>query len=224
MKKYFILAICFLAILSSCIKDDVIEDYVESTIRIRTILDSIALNTSYQFEYMYLNNVGIEENVQAIWSSADPSIIEITDSGLATAKALGNTDISIEYQESDINVKKTINVHVGFSTVELKTEKSGTIQTTSSYQLEGSFTLIEEGNNLTLNLLDDYKASEALPGLYVYLSNNANTTANALEISAVETFSGAHSYTIEGVDINDYSILLYFCKPFNQKVGDGQIE
>ncbi|MEM9549152.1 MAG: hypothetical protein AAGA77_24405, partial [Bacteroidota bacterium] len=62
-----------------------------------------------------------------------------------------------------------------------------------------------------------------LPGLYVYLTNNRNTTANALEIGAVEVFNGAHTYTVEDVGINDYKFLLYFCKPFNVKVGDGEI-
>ena len=45
----------------------------------------------------------------------------------------------------------------------------------------------------------------------------------ALEIGAVETFNGAHSYVIENTDISEYEFILYFCKPFVVKVGDGQI-
>lgn len=223
MKNYIILLLSISTILSSCIKDDIIEDFVEPTIRIITVPDTIQANTTYQFEYMFLNNIGVEEEVDAIWSSSNTEVLTIDNTGLANALASGVSEVSIEYSNGDSQLKKSITVNVGMSTVESSTDKSGTIQTTSSYALEGSFTLVEDGDQLILEFEDDYKASSALPGLFVYLSNNRNTTANALEIAAVETFSGAHSYTIEGVGINDYEFLLYFCKPFNVKVGDGEI-
>jgi len=60
--------------------------------------------------------------------------------------------------------------------------------------------------------------------LYVYLTNNPSTTAGALEIGKVTVFEGTHIYTIEGdIPLNQYNYLLYFCKPFNVKVGDGEI-
>ena len=64
----------------------------------------------------------------------------------------------------------------------------------------------------------------SLPGLYAYLTNNPSTVNNAFEIGRVETFSGAHSYRISGVGLNDYDDLLYWCKPFSVKVGDGEME
>ena len=41
----------------------------------------------------------------------------------------------------------------------------------------------------------------------------------------VTVFSGAHSYQIvnAGIDITTYDYLLYYCKPFVVKVGDGKI-
>ena len=70
---------------------------------------------------------------------------------------------------------------------------------------------------------DDYQASTSLPGLYVYLTNNPATANNAFEIGRVEIFNGAHSYRISGVGLNEYDYLLYWCKPFSVKVGDGEI-
>ena len=67
-------------------------------------------------------------------------------------------------------------------------------------------------------------ADDGLPGLYVYLSNNPNSVSGALEIGPVEVFEGAHDYTISGLDITTYAYVLYFCKPFNVKVGHGDIE
>jgi len=224
MKNYLVLLLATVSIFSSCIQDDFVEDFVEPTIRLTNVPDTIELNSTFQFEYMYLNNIGVEEEVDAQWSSSDPSVIEITTSGLATAKAVGSSDITVEYQNSTGNLTETVNVNVGNSTVIQPQGKSGIIETTSSYALEGSFTVVEDGDNLIIEFADDYKASTALPGLYVYLTNNRNSTANAYEIGKVETFSGAHSYTIENIGINEYDFLLYFCKPFTVKVGDGEIK
>lgn len=101
---------------------------------------------------------------------------------------------------------------------------SGFIRTTSSYKLTGSFSYEIVDGQLVLFLGDDYEASTSLPGLYVYLSNNPNSTAEAYEIGAVTVFNGAHSYTLpDSIKINDFKYILYWCKPFNVKVGDATI-
>lgn len=223
MKKYLFLLLAMSIVLNSCIKDDIIQDFVDPTIRITTIPDTIVINSTYQFEFIYLNNIGLKQEVDAIWSSSNPSIIGIDANGLATAKAIGNADISIEYKSPELDLKEVVNVSVGLTSIESSIEKTGSIESTSSYTLEGDFKLIENDNNLSLAFSENYKASTALPGLYIYLSNNPNSIANAFEISPVETFAGVHNYTIENVKINDYKFLVYFCKPFNVKVGDGEI-
>lgn len=224
MKKFTLALLALSFILTGCIKDDIIEDFVEPTIRITTIPDTILLNSQYQFEYIFLNNVGIEESVNAEWSSSNPEIIEINNNGLAQAKSLGSSEISISYFSETKSLTDIITVNVGNNTVEGSIDKSGSIQTTSSYVLEGDFSISEDNESVTIEFFADYKASRALPGLYVYLSNNQNVITNALEIGKVETFEGAHSYTIDGIGINDYQYLVYFCKPFNVKVGDGIID
>jgi len=75
-----------------------------------------------------------------------------------------------------------------------------------------------------LDIAGNYEASTALPGLYVYLSNNPNSTSGSYEIGEVTVFNGAHSYTLpSSVDISDYKYILYWFKPFNVKVGDSTI-
>ena len=69
----------------------------------------------------------------------------------------------------------------------------GIIQTTSNYNLTGSFTYEVVDGRLVLFLGNNYKASTSLSGLYVYLSNNPNSTAEAYEIGAVTVFEGEHS-------------------------------
>lgn len=106
---------------------------------------------------------------------------------------------------------------------QVETMKFGMLETSSSYELKGDFTLTQDGANLLLEFASNYVADQALPGLYVYLSNSSASSANALEIQAVQVFSGAHHYTIPNVNLSDFQYVLYFCKPFNQRVGHGLI-
>lgn len=226
MKSKTIIAtvIYSILILSSCIKDDFIQDFVDSEIRITSAVESLALGESFQFEYTYFNNVGQQESADAIWTSSDESIIEITTDGLAQSQSAGEVELTVTIlQEDDTVIMNSLIVTVGEATVVSSATIVGTIRTTTFYVLEGTFELLPDGEDLQLNINEDYEASASLPGLYIYLSNNRNSIANAQEIGEVDVFSGAHSYTIEKTGINDFNYIVYFCKPFNVKVGDAKL-
>ncbi|MFK7945967.1 MAG: DM13 domain-containing protein [Saprospiraceae bacterium] len=225
MNKLLVITLFALLSFTACIQDDIINDFVEPILSITSSVDSIEINTSFQFESKFLNNVGVEEAVDVTWISSDPSVISINNDGLAEALEKGTATITVEYIGEQNRLTDTRTVSVGeTTTIQQSQAKSGMIETTSSYALTGDFTLEQNGSDLILNFDANYNASTALPGLYVYLTNNRNTTANAYEIGAVQVFSGEHSYTIPNADINDYNYVLYFCKPFNVKVGDGEIQ
>lgn len=219
----FILFITIIGLLTSCIKDDFVEDTIDATLRITTNLETIEINSEFQFEAMYLNNVGQETEVQFVWSSSDANIISISKEGIARAVNSGSAIIKVEYSDGNIDLEDEIELVVGEETVEGVNSISGSIMTTSSYALEGSFVFSETSSGVNIAFTDDYQASSALPGLFIYLSNNKASIADALEIGAVETFSGAHEYNVSDVEFNEYKYLLYFCKPFNVKVGDGEL-
>ena len=222
--KIMLLLACTFALFSSCIQDDFIEDRVDPVIRINTQVESIEVNTTFQFEFTYLNEIGQAEPVQAIWTSADENIISIDEAGLATALMPGQTTIHVLFENEEISVSDEILVEVGESTTIIEVEDfSGFIETTTFYTLEGSFDLVNVDDGLELNIMEDYRASSSLPGLYLYMSNNENSIANALEIGRVTVFSGAHSYEIPDVAIDEYKFLVYFCKPFNVKVGEAKL-
>ena len=214
----------FSIMLVSCIGDDFVFDTIDPVLRIKNPVDTIEKGTGYQFDYSFFNNIGVEEDLEVIWSSSDDSVISIDEDGFATALEIGEAIISINpLVESEFELKDEIMVAVGEETVISNPTKGGNIQTTSSYVLEGTFSVEDNDGNLLISFEDDYRASSSLPGLYLYLTNNPTTTNNALEIGKVTVFSGAHTYDVAGVDINEYQYLLYFCKPFNVKVGDGEI-
>lgn len=221
-----IFPLLLLGMLSACIGDDILLDTVNESVKITLWVDTLAVNDQMNFEARYTDQVGQTVDRNIVWTSSDPAILEMTPAGEATGITKGNVFV---YATADAiaggEVSDSVSIVVDevTSTVPL-TERSGTIQTTSSYQLEGSFTIKADGNDLVIEIADDYKASSALPGLYLYMTNNPSTNNNALEVAAVQVFDGAHTYRVEGVELSEYDYLLYYCKPFNVKVGDAEIE
>ena len=208
---------------ASCIKDDFVDDFMEEQIRITTLLDSIEINSSFQLEASYFNNVGQVEEVDFEWTSSNPEIISVDNTGLATALSEGSSNITVSYNSDGLVLSDEKELAVGNSTVNTEQSLTGFIEPSSFYVLEGDFTFTETADGVHIEFADNYKASTALPGLYVYLTNNRNSIANAFEIGEVDVFSGEHEYNVEGVGFQEYSFLLYFCKPFNVKVGDGEL-
>ena len=223
-KNVFTLLILGILALSGCIGDDIIEDRVDPVVRISNAIDTLKNGTSYQFEATFFDEVGMETMIDLSWSSSDENVISISETGLANALQLGSALILVEgLAPSGEQVSAELLLHVGEETIVSISERMGTLQTTSSYELKGDFVLKEEGGVLKLSFANNYKASTALPGLYIYLTNNPSTSSGAFEIGAVTKFEGAHSYDLPStIDLMDYEYVLYFCKPFNAKVGDGQ--
>ena len=224
MKHLILFASVFSLALSSCIKDDLINDRVDPNLRITRSAQALEVDSSFQFEHSYLNNVGQPEDVAVTWTSSDPSILTIDNNGLAQGITAGVSQVAVSYDNGEGTLTDTTSVLVGDTTISMTFSRSGTVNTTSTYVCTGDFVLSEDGSDIKLEFFNDYQQSTALPGLYVYLSNNPNNVSNALEIGAVSIFSGAHSYTISGAGINDYNYVVYFCKPFNVKVGHGEIQ
>jgi hypothetical protein len=227
MKKFVTLSLIIsIVFFIGCIGEDVIDDEVAPEVRILNFIQNLKVSETYQLNATFFNNVGREESVIINWSSSDESVATIDQNGILTGISEGQTSIkaSVIYNNQTVENSSTITIVMGDTNIDPIT-KSGQIATTSSYNLKGSFTLseIENSNNLLLSLENDYEASTSLPGLYVYLTNNPNSIANALSLGPVTVFSGAHSYTILNTGINDYSYLLYWCEPFGVKVGGGSI-
>lgn len=227
MKNYlYIFFLCAVGFSQGCIGDDIIFDTVDPVIRITNPIDTIAQDSQYVFEIEYFNNVGKKESVSnAIWSSSHPDIIDISASGVAKGLMPGSATIKVEVSTPEgAKIEDELLIVVGKNTViVVEFERTGTAKSTSSYVCEGSFVLKEENAQLKLFFAEDYKASSNLPGLYIYLTNNPNTTNGAFEVGKVVVFSGAHEYDIpSSVQLNDYRYVLFYCKPFNVKVGDGE--
>ncbi len=209
-----------LVLLTACIGQDI--DPSQPDLQIMNAVSQIETESMHQFTYSF--SVAFEMEPESIsWTSSNPSILAVDQTGLAfSGTQSGTATISATAHMDDFEVTDQVSVEVTEVITE-PTDKEGTIATTSSYTLTGDFTLTENGNQLLLDFAANYEADSSLPGLYVYLSNSTTSSANALEIGPVTVFSGEHSYDISGAGLNDYQYVLYFCKPFNVKVGHGEI-
>lgn len=222
-------AFLFCIIVTSCIQDDIINDRVDPILRIENPLETLAIGATYQLEATYLNNIGQEEVINLSWITSDDQIVQVDNSGNILANNAGTATITVSAIDSENNLITTQDdITVTDNTNEEITIRSGIISTTSSYALSGNFTMeeITEENNIIIQISEDYEASTALPGLYLYLTNNPNSINGAYEVGPVTVFSGAHTYTFSANDVglNQYGYLLYWCKPFSVKVGQGLIE
>lgn len=225
--KYLILFLSFFSlILSGCIQDDVIFDTVDENVRITSSVDTLAVGDTYIFEAIFTNNIGQTEERPMEWISSDPEILSINDQGEARGIQKGEVEVIASINLDNVRrIGDTTRVAVADETVESPDDaKGGTIRSTSSYKLTGTFSMTASNGGVLIEFEDDYEASRSLPGLYVYLTNNPSSISGAHEIGKVEVFDGAHSYTVSGVDLEEYTYLLYYCKPFRVKVGDGKIE
>ncbi len=238
MKRFSWSMLLPLFLLQSCIGEDLINDFVDERVTVVNPIDSLEISKTYTFQARFFNNAGLENALSIKWSSSDPLIASVTDQGLVTGLKAGQVKIIAKAQlTAEKSVADTVKIQVankkttggggtgggGTSGTVLRT---GTVRTTSSYALKGDFSISRNAaGNLVISLSDSYVADTNLPGLYVYLTNNPATAKNAYEIGKVTVFKGAHSYVLPtSIELNSYSHILYWCKPFSVKVGEGVIK
>lgn len=221
----YLFGFILLLIIPACIGDDIIDDRVPAQLRIANPISELKAGDSYQLETVFTNIVGKEVDTDITYVSEDDDIATVTSEGLITGIAGGNATITLTAASEDGPLVVAMAIEVGAVTVVTNEARTGTLQTTSSYVLDGNFNLSQQGSDLILAFDNAWKTTDVLPGLYVYLSNNKNSNANALEISKVTVFEGAHQYTLpSGTGLNDYSHVLFYCKPYGIKVGDGPFD
>jgi len=204
-------------------EDEVTVTPIQERLNINNPIEEIDITKTHQYNTTYTDNTGTVQTPTVTWSSSDTNILSVDNNGKITAISTGEATITASVTGS---TGTTITAEDMVTVKGNSNEKTGTIRTTSSYVLEGTFTLkeIPGTNNLELVINDNYRASTSLPGLYLYLTNNPSTVNNAKEVAAVSVFNGRHTYIIENTGINDFTHLLYWCKPFKVKVGEAKIE
>jgi len=175
----------------------------------------------YQFEAIYLDNIGAPSPAVFQWKSSDEEVLTIDVDGNATGVSEGESTVTA----STDGVSDSLVVMVTDTTIVIQIGRVAELQTVSSYPLSGKATLKKQSGKTILEFDESFSTTSALPGLYVYLTNNVSTINNALEVAKVKAFTGAQSYEIiEDISLTEYDFVLFYCKPFLVPVGNGELK
>ncbi len=148
------------------------------------------------------------------WRSEDPQVAAVSESGVVTALASGQTLIFA--QTSNIS-------SAGYALEVASTSLMGTFAGLNGYNVEGSVFLENGPNGPVIRLGDDFQSSNG-PGLYVYLSNSANSVAGGVEVGKLRKNAGADTYELPGgVGLTTYKVVIILCKPFSIPFGSATL-
>jgi len=208
-------------LLTGCIGEDIISDFVEPQIIIENPIVNLKVGDMYQLNAILLDDTGKPTSGEVFWNSSDEEIMTVSENGLLEGISEGVVTITANSDQIQSSIEIMVSLE---ETVEMN-QRIAEVRTTSSYPLSGTAVLHIESGNSRLELLEDFQTTSALPGLYIYLTNNPNTIDNALELGPVVDFSGAQSYAVSAeVELFTYNYVLFYCKPFVVKVGDGELK
>ena len=172
--------------------------------------------TALEFSVTPLLTVEMETTTPTTDTTSSTTVTETTGSSTETT-----TDTMSSTTDTSTTTTGTSTAETDDGIVESEHFFEGQIRSTSSYLLEGNFRYEFDGQHIVLSLGENYRADTALPGLYVYLTNNPTTPSGGYEIGKVTIFEGAHQYNLPAsIALMDYKYILYWCKPFSVKVGD----
>ena len=210
-----------LFLIAGCIGEDVVPDFVEPKIIIQNPIVNLQVGDMHTLSARVLDNTGAPVEAEVNWTSSDESIMVVSQAGTIEGISEGTATVTAQ---SD-TLSTTIDITVSMEETEEMNFRTANIQTTSSYPLSGTAILTIEPGTMKLDLLEDFNTTSALPGLYVYLTNNPNTIDGALELGPVEEFTGAQEYAVPAeVELFTYNFVLFYCKPFLVKVGDAELD
>ena len=106
--------------------------------------------------------------------------------------------------------------------------RTGTLMETSGYVCEGDFSLVETATGVDLILEDNFRADRALPGYGMFLTNHPNSIEDAFLVDSYRQenrrhYEGATTFSLQGVEIEEYQFLVHWCVPFDIQIGLSEI-
>lgn len=216
--------------LSSCIQEDIIDDSVPEEVRIISSFTTLKVGEMATLNASFFNNIGEIEDNSFIWFSSNATVLSIDPAtSIITANAEGTSIISVKAigKTGELTDSQVIEV-VADNSNSIDTPKKGTFSKTTSYKAAGDFEITKTSNGIKIDLASNYVADTSLPGFALFLTNNPNSLANALQIDAYDDADGAHytgafTYNIENVGLNDYKYLVQWCRPFSILTGKAEI-
>lgn len=159
------------------------------------------------------------------WSSDDPATAVVSAEGLV--QGLRDGMVNITATVSGIT-SDPLTLMIG-EVVQIRT-RMGTFSSSGGYTTRGTATLIQEGNQLRLELSEDFETDFAL-GTFIYLSNSSSgssTFSSGLEIADISRdLEGARTFDISqvdpSIDLDSFDYVVVLCRPARISFGSAQL-
>jgi hypothetical protein len=151
------------------------------------------------------------------WFAENASIVSVSSTGLVTALANGTAEVHAKVDGVKSN---SIKFNVGAAAG----SRTGTFVSSGGYSSVGTVTMEEMGSNVVVKLSSNFQASVAL-GTFIYLANS--TTGGTVKSAGLELgqwSSGATSFSVPGVTLNQYKYVVVLCKPASVTFGFAELK
>lgn len=192
-------------------------------VEIAAAQNALTIGGTLQFTSTIQNSAGQNLTGKTItWSSSNPTVLSINTNGLATANAAGTAQVRATVEGS-----ASLPFEVTVAAVNAVTTRSGAFRGNSSYNVQGTATLEQQGSSLKLIFGTDFRSSNG-PRLGVYLAKNApgvlNST-NSVNLGDLKSTSGKQEYNVpDNVKLSDYDYAVVYCIPFNVAFGYAKLQ
>lgn len=95
--KYYFIWLS-ISLTGGCIGTD-FEPEVQPIIRLIGVPENVHVSGTYLFDAMYMNELGMEEEVTFIWASSNTAVLSVDQNGVAQAMSAGFTTLSVSFGE-----------------------------------------------------------------------------------------------------------------------------
>ena len=191
---------------------------VVAIVRITPSTVELTLDETRQLTARSSNSRGETLETSPTWRSSDEAIATVDETGQVTAIAAGQAEISAEAEGVTSNRVRVTVFGAG---------RMGVFQPNpdSDYRCEGTAVLqVSASGGLEVVFSNDFLVNRG-PRLSVFLSTINIVGPGSLELSPIQEFSGAQTYSVpSGTDIDDFDWVIIHCVPFNISFGWAQLQ
>jgi len=189
-----------------------------ASITITSSRTNLIIGDTLQLRAMAQNANGNIMDINSIsWFSEDSTVCTVDNTGLVVALSNGRTQITA-ISEGISSLPYAIMVGGEDMT------RSGMFMGLNGYSVSGTATLQLSADGNTLLLGSDFSSQNG-PGLFVYLSPNANNVTGGVNLGSLKSASGSQTYEIpDSVDPSDFDHAIIYCQPFSVPFGTAQLQ
>ena len=212
----------------SSIYDDTItiDVYVEPQLSISNPTNSITEGTSYDFNFDFTGEDGQSATPDSVkWNSSDTDVLTIDDDGVVTTVSTGTSTITVTVNYQNQSYSENFNFTVNADPNKNQSTESFSGSISGSYGLKGSYEVRADGDDLLIELKDDFSINNSLPDGALYLTNaSGRITGTVKQIWRGRShYNGPRTYRVENTGLKEFQYIVIWCVNFHVHVGTAKL-